>query len=72
MLSPAGFSFARTKDGRVRIHWQGRHVVTLTGPRAQRFLSEANELDEEGRQLLMARSTGNFRRGNERRSTDKR
>lgn len=72
MPPPVDFSFAATKDGRVRILWQGKYVVTLAGPRAQRFLAEAEGLGEEGRQLLMARCTGNFRRGNERRSTEKR
>jgi hypothetical protein len=60
------FSWAATKDGRVRITWQGRVVTTLAGARATRFLEQVEHSDEEGEQLLLARVTGNFKRGNER------
>jgi hypothetical protein len=61
------FSWRATKEGRVRIAWRGRVVTTLTGAPAQRFLREVEAADEDGEQLLMARATGNFKRGNERR-----
>jgi hypothetical protein len=51
----------------VRISWRGRVVTTLAGARAARFLRGAEGADEEAAQLLMARATGNFKRGNERR-----
>ena len=60
------FSFRTTKDGRVFISWQGRQVVILKGKQAQRFAAQSQGLDAEGMQLLMARMTGNFKRGNER------
>jgi len=60
------FSYAETKDGKVFISWQGRTVTTLAGEGARRFLSRAEGLDADGRQQLMARATGNFKRGNER------
>lgn len=62
------FAWQETKDGRVRISWRGRVVTTLTGGRATTFVRQAEEADEEAAQLLMARATGNFKRGNERRS----
>ncbi len=60
------FAWRATKDGRVRISWQGRVVTTLAGARAARFLREIEGADVEGEQLLLARATGNFKRGNER------
>ena len=63
------FAWQATKDGRVRISRRGRVVTTLTGARAARFLHEVEGADEPAAQLLMARVTGNFKRGNERRST---
>jgi hypothetical protein len=42
-------------------------VTTLAGVPAERFLREVEGADEEAEQLLMARATGNFKRGNERR-----
>jgi hypothetical protein len=63
------FSWQATKDGRVRIAWRGRVVTTLAGGRADAFRRQAEGADEESAQLLMARATGNFKRGNERRSS---
>jgi hypothetical protein len=62
------FSWASTKDGRVRVSWRGKVVTTLAGGAAARFLEQAEGAEEEAEQLLMARATGNFKRGNERRS----
>lgn len=61
------FAWQATKDGRVRLSWRGRVVTTLTGARAARFLREIGGADDDAAQLLMARATGNFKRGNERR-----
>ncbi|MEZ5063863.1 MAG: hypothetical protein R3B81_03970 [bacterium] len=60
------FDYQIVKDGRVRVFWGGREVVTLAGARATKFLRQVEGLDDEGKQLLLARMTGNFKRGNER------
>jgi hypothetical protein len=60
------FAWTATKDGRVRISWQGKVVTTLAGERAARFLEQVEHADEDAEQLLLARVTGNFKRGNER------
>ena len=60
------FSYRATKGEKVLISWNGRTVTTLSGARAQRFLAEAERADPDAEQLLMARATGNFKRGNER------
>ena len=57
------FSYRSAKDEAVFISWNGRVVATLRGERAHRFLSEIERGNE---QLVMARFTGNFKRGNER------
>ena len=57
------FTYAAAKDDTVRISWNGRVVTTLRGERARRFLYEVDRGDE---QLVMAKATGNFKRGNER------
>jgi hypothetical protein len=61
------FSYSVTKDGRVRIAFRGRHVVTVAGPRAGRLSSQLTTAGDEETQQLLARATGNFKRGNERR-----
>lgn len=45
--------------------WDHRMVATLAGTRAARFLERIDGMDEAGAQLLIAKATGNFRRGNE-------
>ena len=60
------FSYRATKAGAVFISWQGKPVTTLRGGSADSFLARADGLDQEGLQQLMARATGNFKRGNER------
>lgn len=69
---PDPFDHHVTKDGRVRVARGGRVVVTVAGAKADRLvaaLAQAEEQGDEGEvQLLLARATGNYRRGNERRA----
>ena len=60
------FTYRATKDGRVLLFWQGKQVMTLKGSKAQKFLEDVDGLDEREAQLVIARITGNFKRGNER------
>jgi hypothetical protein len=66
VLDDGPFSFRSSKDEKVFIVWRGRRVMTLCGAEARRFLARVALLDHKGGQLLMARITGNFKRGNER------
>ena len=61
------FSYRTTKDGRVRVAFHGRHVVTLAGSEAQRLTSRLEGADDDRTQLLLAKATGNFKHGNQRR-----
>lgn len=60
------FSFRNTADGRVLISWRGRLAATLAGDKAQWFLQRVEGATPAKLQILMARATGNFKRGNER------
>lgn len=64
---PGGFSYRQTKDGRLRVAFHGRHVVTLAGGDAQRLAARLEGAGQERTQLLLAKATGNFKRGNEQR-----
>ncbi len=57
------FSYRTAKDDTVFISWNGKEVTTLRGDRARQFLTE---IERGGEQQVMARYTGNFKRGNER------
>ena len=63
MPTPSGFSYTTNADGSVTIDHRGRTATTLRGSRAAAFLAEIASTDD---QLVMARWTGNYRRGNER------
>jgi hypothetical protein len=60
------FDYRTTKDGQVFISYLGRDVTTLRGGAAERFLDRVRSAGKRESQLVMARATGNFKRGNER------
>lgn len=63
MANPAGFTYQTRKNGEVAISRDGRQVSILRGQAAQKFLKRLETMDS---QELMARTTGNYKRGNER------
>lgn len=65
-LEEGFFDYQVSKDNKVFIYWYGKLVVTLSGKQAQKFLAQIEPLDGVDAQLVMARFTGNFKRGNER------
>lgn len=62
MPGPEGFDYL-TRGEQVVITHHGRPATTLRGRRALAFLDDVESADP---QELMARLTGNYRRGNER------
>ena len=61
------FTALVTRNDRVLVTREGRTVAVIAGGPAERLargLSSAP--DEDARQLLLARATGNYKRGNER------
>ncbi|WP_189133355.1 hypothetical protein [Wenjunlia tyrosinilytica] len=63
MPPPTGFDHRERGDGSVVILHHGSVATVLRGGRAARFLAEVRAGEP---QLVMARWTGNYRRGNER------
>jgi hypothetical protein len=61
------FGYRVSKDGRVFVTFHGRQVVTVAGAKAERLVAALAGADGEQVQLLLAKATGNFKRGNERR-----
>lgn len=58
-----GFEYSVAASGEVAITHRGRPATTLRGNAARKFLEDVESADP---QELMARLTGNYRRGNER------
>lgn len=61
-----GFAWRPAKDGGVAIARGGRVVTVLRGAAARDFLGAVQRAAPAAAQQLMARATGNYRRGNER------
>ena len=67
LLKEQPFTFRERKDGTVAIFWNQRPATVLAGKLAENFLAAVPERTTHELQLLMAKATGNFKRGNERR-----
>jgi len=63
MPAPEGFSY-EVRGSEVVVSHHGRRAATLRGDVAARFLRDVERRDP---QQVMARVTGNYKRGNERR-----
>lgn len=66
-LAGEPFSFVGRADGTIVISYHGAPVTLLRGRAADRFMVRVADADAGSAQQLMARATGNFKRGNERR-----
>ena len=63
--APSGFVYRVRKSGDVVVSYHGREAAVLRGTAAASFLSQIARCGEEEAQQLMARLTGNYKRGNE-------
>ncbi|GAA1404517.1 MULTISPECIES: hypothetical protein [Oerskovia] len=61
------FDHRVTASGTVLAYRGGRLVATISGAQAARLIAALETADEDRAQHLLARATGNYRRGNERR-----
>ncbi|MDQ0155449.1 hypothetical protein [Robertmurraya andreesenii] len=68
-LDDEPFNFRVTKDNTVFLDYNGRQVKVLKGTEAEKFLKKISVAESTTEaQLIMAKITGNFKRGNERNS----
>jgi hypothetical protein len=61
-----GFTYRTRKNGDVEILHHGRLAATLRGTNAVDFIQDVDDSTDADAQQLMARLTGNYKRGNER------
>jgi hypothetical protein len=67
---PNGFSFSVRKSGEVEVLHHGRQAALLRAGNAVRFLAKAQGANDQELQHLMARVTGNYKRGNEKAASE--
>ncbi len=65
-LEEKPFSYQPLRDDRLELFYQGKRVVSLSGREAIKLLQRLEMADSSEQQLLLAKATGNFKRGNER------
>lgn len=71
-LDEEPFSYRISKNNTIFLDFHGKQVKTLKGKEAEKFLEKINiAKDEKAVQLLLAKVTGNFKRGNERLANSK-
>ncbi|WP_234117583.1 hypothetical protein [Clostridium hydrogenum] len=62
------FSYRVSKDNKVFIYWHEKMVKILVGKESEKFLKRIESTSSSKEiQLIMAKATGNFKRGNEKR-----
>ncbi|HDR3886830.1 TPA: hypothetical protein QCO65_001156 [Bacillus cereus] len=61
------FHYRVTKNNIVSIEYCGKQIMILKGNDVEKFLNKITRANnEKEKQLIMAKITGNFKRGNER------
>jgi hypothetical protein len=65
-LTADPFDYRVTKEGGVIVFRGGRAVMTVGGNDAARLVAALQRADDSQAQQLLARASGNYRRGNER------
>ena len=67
LLKEQPFTFRQRKDGSVAIFWKRVPATVLTGKLAENFLAVSSDCTGQELQLLLAKASGNVKRGNEKR-----
>ncbi len=65
-LANEPFSWLTRADGAIVIRYHDAPVTLLRGKAAEKFTARISGAEPPAAQQLMARATGNFKRGNER------
>lgn len=64
-LSEEPFDYQVFKDNKIQIYWEQRPVMLLKGAAAEALQRKLEGAEGTAAQLILAKVTGNFKRGNE-------
>jgi len=66
-LSEEPFDYQITKKGTIVIYYEGKQIKNIKDREAERLIARIKEVEDNitAVQLLLAKITGNFKRGNE-------
>ena len=65
LLSEEPFEYSILKDNKVQISFHHKTVMMLKGSAAMDLIKKLEKADGLEKQLILAKVTGNFKRGNE-------
>ena len=65
-LEDSPFEYHKYKNGNISVFYKSSEVTILKGKDAQKFTVRIESASEPEAQMIMAKITGNFKRGNER------
>lgn len=63
---PEGFDYQISKAGELTVTHFGRFATRMSANQASSVIQKLESANKEGQQQLLARLTGNYKRGNER------
>jgi len=66
-LDETPFSYRITKDHTILISWRNKQIKILKGKEADKFVNKVSQMEDDEKKVhfIMAKITGNFKRGNE-------
>lgn len=65
ILDEESFEYQVFKDNKIQIYWDGKPVMMLKGSAAGDLIKKLERSEGKEAQLVLAKITGNFKRGNE-------
>lgn len=61
------FSYEVAKSGKIRVFYKNKMIMNLSENDSMKLMKKLNGKNDFDTQLILAKVTGNFKRGNERR-----
>lgn len=65
LVAEKAFTYEEKKDSKIFIYHYGKQVMILKEQKASQLLKRLHNATKEDTQLILAKVTGNFKRGNE-------
>jgi hypothetical protein len=62
------FSYKLGKEGKVLIYYYDKQIKVISGKKSKTLIEKLDWANEDEEQMILAKITGNFKRGNERKA----
>lgn len=72
LIADQVFTYQENKDAKIMIFYYNKQVMIVQGEKAKKLALKLAKASLDEQQLILAKATGNFKRGNERLFSKKR